>query len=402
MPRGSQPNPALRRLVLFFAAVATLLWLIAFLPLLHGHSTPLFPGGANFEDVLVYQGRFTVFHTTKFFTSKRFSGFAYPAGSAVIYAALYSFHDAVRAYLLLAAVSTLAAIATTFALLKRVSATNLLLPLLLLSFPWIFLLQRANIELVLWMLVALGLLAYTRGWPYAAAILFGLAAACKLYPIFLVGLFLRRKQDLPIFLTGIVTFLLAMGASIAFAGPAFLTAAQGFFTGVDHFQDHYAQTVRSAEINWDHCLFSPVKYWSLGAHASLAPLMRPYYLAAGTLALLLFLRIRTMPFLNRALFLITAMVALPPVSYDYTLVHLYLPALLLLCAFMSTKTPATVFLALTLCFFLFLPLCGLGSIYPLPAGPIQAFFVLALLITPALQPWPATLAREAATSNTRI
>lgn len=396
MPRGAaQTNPALRGLVLFFAAAAAVLWIIAFLPLLSGHPTPLYPGGPNFEDVLVYQGRFTVFHTAKFFTSHKFSGFAYPAGSAVIYAALYSFHDAVRAYLLLAATCTAGALATAFSLLKRADATSLLAPLLLLSFPWIFLLQRANIELVLWLLIALGLLAYTRGWPYVAAVLFGLAAACKLYPIFLTGLFLRRKQDLPVFLTGVITFVVAMIAAITFAGPTFMTAAQGFFTGVDHFQAHYAQTVRSAEINWDHCLFSPVKFWSVGAKASLAPLMKPYYALAGTLALLLFLRVRTMPFLNRALFLTTAMIALPPVSYDYTLVHLYLPALLLLCAALRNETPTTVPFALALCFFLFLPLCALNTIFPVPAGPIQAFFVLALLIVPALQPWQATLAKEA-------
>ena len=259
---GTNSARSLTRILYVFAAVSALLWTIGLLPILHGHASPLYPYGPNFEDILVYKGRFTLFHTKAFFTSRKFSGFAYPAGCSVIYAALYATPNAITTYLLLAAAATFAALATTFAYLKRAAALSLFLPLLFLSFPFLFLIQRANVELILVLLVAFGILAYLRGLTYAAAILFGLAAACKLYPIFLLGLFLKRKRDIPAFAAGLVTAIVAMCAAISFAGPDFSTAAYGFFHGVDRFQDHYAVTVRSAEINWDHCFFSPVKYYS--------------------------------------------------------------------------------------------------------------------------------------------
>jgi len=389
------PGPAtnsarsLTRILYVFAAISAVLWTIGLLPILHGHASPLYPYGPNFEDILVYIGRFTLFHTKAFFTSRKFSGFAYPAGCSILYAALYATSNAVTTYLWLAAATTLAALATTFAYLKRAAALSLFVPLLFLSFPFVFLVQRANVELILVLLVAFGILAYLRGLTYAAAILFGLAAACKLYPIFLLGLFLKRKQDIPAFATGLVTAILAMCAAIAYAGPDFSTAAYGFFHGVDRFQDHYAVTVRSAEVNWDHCFFSPIKYYSSKTRLPLAPLMKPYYAIAGTVALLLFLRVRTMPALNRILFLTVAMVSLPPVSYAYTLVHLYLPALLLLTYLLTSrsKPPITATLALTILFFLFLPLCGLLPLMQIPDGPIQSVALMLLMPLTVLVPW---------------
>lgn len=399
-PRGRRASrvtttPAwLQRLLVTFAAIAVLLWL---LPLFAPHTfNILFPGGPNFEDIIVYKGRFTVYHTAKFFRPGHFSAFAYPAGAAPIYEAFYTTSDPVQTYLLLAAVTIAIGLLVAWLILRKTpQPANLFLPLLTLSFPLVFLIQRANIEIVLWILIALGILAFLRNLRIPAAILFGLAAAIKFYPIFLLGLFLtpadrRSRQDFPAFITGLLTAIFAIILATAYAGPTIPIATHGFFTGVGRFQDHYAQTVRSAELRFDHCLFSPVKYWSHQTHASLAPYMTPYYLAAGAFALLLFLRVRTLPFLNRLLFLIAAMVCLPPVSYNYTLVHLYLPLVLMLAAFATNPTPAAGKFALALVLFLMLPLEGLAAIYPLPAGPTQSFALLLLLPIIALQPWPET------------
>ena len=70
----------LRALLLLAAAAAVILWL---LPLFSPHSV-LFRPGPSFADITVYHGRFTVYHTTKFFTSRAFSGFVYPPGAAPI------------------------------------------------------------------------------------------------------------------------------------------------------------------------------------------------------------------------------------------------------------------------------------------------------------------------------
>jgi hypothetical protein len=425
MPTSRIPRP-LTLLVYTFAAVAALLWL---LPLLTTHPV-LFPAGPNFEDILVYKGRFTLFHSARFFTSRAYSAFAYPAGAAPLYALFYATADATTTYLLLAALSTLAALIAAFLLLRRHAAAILFAPLLLLTFPLIFLIQRANIELILWLLLALGILAYLRNLAYLAAALIGIAAAIKLYPILLLGLFLkpkssRTRQDLPAFILGLLTALLATAAAIAFTGPTFSLAAHGFLNGVDKFQGHYVDTVSKVELAFDHCLFSPFKYLAYTQHISPAPWRIAYYVCAGSLALLLFVRVRTLPFLNRLIFLTAAMVCLPPVSFTYTLVHLYLPLLLLLTSLIPSanlspgpessppsredsaesgvpgersllvgvQRPAdrhssrTALIALAILFLLTLPLVSLNVVTPLPTGPIQSFALLALLILTAVSPW---------------
>jgi hypothetical protein len=358
-----------------FAAIATILWS---LPLVSSHSV-LFPSGPNYEDIIVYKGRFTVYHTAKFFTSKAFSGFAYPPGAAPIYEAFYKTSDALNTYLILAFASTFIALIAAYRYLHRNRIARIFPLLLLFSFPLVFLIQRANIELILWIIVALGILA---------AILFGSAAAIKLYPIILLGLFLKRKQDLPAFTIGCLTAIVALVLATAYTGPTFVFAAHGFINGLGSFQGHYVDTVSRVEVAFDHSLFSPIKYWAYAHHTTPAPWTQLYYLTAATLALLLFLRVRTMPSINRTVFLVAAMVSLPPVSFNYTLVHLYLPMLLLLAALTTARTSPTTALTFALLLFLMLPLNAISVIHPIPAGPIQAFTLLTILILCAITPWP--------------
>jgi hypothetical protein len=389
------PSP-LNALLYLFAAIAAILWL---LPLVSSHSV-LFPAGPNYEDIIVYKGRFTVYHSAKFFTSKTFSGFAYPPGAAPIYEAFYRTSDALLTYLIVAYTTAVIALIAAYRYLHRNRIGNLFPLFLLFSFPLIFLIQRANIELILWIIVALGILAYRRGLGLIAAVLFGLAAAVKLYPIFLLGLFLKRRQDLPAFAVGCLTAVVALIAATAYAGPTFVFAAHGFINGVGNFQGHYVDTVSRVEVAFDHSLFSPIKYWAYSHHTTPAPWTQLYYLTAGTFALLLFLRVRTMPTLNNIVFLTTAMVSLPPVSFNYTLVHLYLPMLLLLAALTAARTNPTAALTLALILSLMLPLIALSIIHPIPAGPIQSFTLLAILILCAITPWPEPAAHERSSYST--
>lgn len=394
MALRTQSRPPLRTLSIILSVAAVILWL---LPLLV-KSPVLFPPGPAFIDIFVYKGRFTVYHSLKFFTSRAFSAFAYPPGGAPIYAAFYATADSVQTYLTLAAVSSITAIIAACLYLRRHAASHLIPLLLLCSFPLVFLVQRANIEIILWIVIALGILVYLRGYAILAAFLFGLAASVKLYPIFLLGLFLKRKQDTPAFLVGLTTAVMALLAACAYSGPTLLVAANGFTHGIGSFQDHYIDKVSKVEVIFDHSLFSPLKYSAFQQHTSPAAWTHTYYLVAGTFALLLFLRIRSFPALNRIVFLLVAMVCLPPVSFTYTLVHLYLPALLLCAALCSPRTPPTTAVAtLALLLFITLPLPsltvllpGYSASQPFPCGPLQSLCLLAVLILTTLKPWPTT------------
>ena len=71
-----------------------------------------------------------------------------------------------------------------------------LLPLTVaaMSFPIARLIHQGNIELVVWIFTATGVWAFMRGHENAAAVLWGLAAAMKLFPLVLLGLLLPRRH----------------------------------------------------------------------------------------------------------------------------------------------------------------------------------------------------------------
>jgi hypothetical protein len=80
----------------------------------------------------------------------------------------------------------------------------------------------------------------------------------------------------------------------------------------------------------NHSVFGLVKFFAMVSHVSLAKLTLPYY-ACGALVMgvALFGRLWKMPVANQLLAVTAFMVMLPPVSYFYTLVHLYAPLVVL-------------------------------------------------------------------------
>jgi hypothetical protein len=394
-PVSAKPAYPIRTLLLSLAAVAAILWLLSLL----AHHTVLYPPGSYFIDLNVYTYRFTFFHTPEFFTYQATSVFAYPAAAAVLYRLFYATGNAQFTYFVLAALVVAISLAVTH-FRFRTQGTAWLMPafLLVAAFPFLFCVQRANIELILCVLTAAGLVLAWRGRLIPAASLFGVAAALKLYPILLLGLFLNRRRNLPAFAVGVLTAIALTLAAIAFTGPTFSFAAHGFLHGVSQFQDHYVDKVNFDEVYFDHSLLSPFKYIAAIRHLDLARWRIAYYATAGSLALILFLRVRTFPFLNRAVFLVAALLALPPVSFTYTLIHLYAPCLLLLplLAKPSPAVPRGAIAAAALMLVLLLPLSALRVLGVEPTGPIAAIVLGLLLITPAFAPWPSPSAADAA------
>jgi uncharacterized membrane protein len=94
-----------------------------------------------------------------------------------------------------------------------VTATLFPLTVALVSFPIAGLLQRGNIELFVWVFAGVGTWLFVRGREDAAAALWGLAAAVKLYPIVLLGLLLPRGKWRA-FAVGVGTFVGVTVASL--------------------------------------------------------------------------------------------------------------------------------------------------------------------------------------------
>ena len=185
---------------------------------------------------------FRLVHTAAFFDGVGDSRVAYPPLGAVVYAALYGTGHAVGIYLATAA----AWLATSVwgvrrELMRRqiCARTALLFPLTvaLVSFPIAALLQRGNIELFLWVIAATGTWAFLRGRDDAAAVLWGLAAAMKLYPIIFLALLLPRHKWRA-FAVGVATFVGATLAAMAWLGPTMGVAWHGSLRNVFGYQGY--------------------------------------------------------------------------------------------------------------------------------------------------------------------
>ncbi|HEY0307058.1 MAG TPA: glycosyltransferase family 87 protein [Acidobacteriaceae bacterium] len=284
-----------------------------------------------FGDFLNYSDLFQVFHTREFFFSEE--RFAYPAPSAVVFSWLYGMGPyQLQIFLGSVLASGIAACCLFRNALVRAgvaagAATIFAAGMALSSWPFLFLYERANLEFIIWLLAALGIWALLRERPMLAAVLFGLGASLKLYPILLLALFFSRRYIRELFV-GLTIFALSMLASFWFVGPTIRIAFHGTLSGISGFVTNYAATAHS-EIQFDHSFLGAIKQilihrpWQIEDFTFLT---HGYVIVAGLGAALLFLlRVRHMPFINRVLFLTICMVALPPVSYDYTLVHLCIP-----------------------------------------------------------------------------
>ncbi len=77
---------------------------------------------------------------------------------------------------------------------NRLRLAGVVIVSLVLSYPLLFLLERANMEGIVWAVTALGLTAFVARHHKTAGLLFGLAASMKIYPGILVLLLVARKR----------------------------------------------------------------------------------------------------------------------------------------------------------------------------------------------------------------
>jgi len=349
-----------------------------------------------FTDLVEYVPTFRLVHTPEFF-HPAYSAVAYPPFGAAIFGAIYTGGHPVVVYLVIAAlVLSYAVWAVRGALLRRRvrPMTALLFPLTLVlaSFPLWRLVPQGNIELFLWMFVVAGIWAYLRGQDEAAAVLWALAAAMKLYPIIFLVLFVPRWKWRAL-AAGVATFVVATVASLAYLGPSIAVAARGSLTDVFGYQGVRVQEWTIRELAGNHSFFTLVKFVAIVAGVSTEALTKPYYVCGALLfAVVFFGRVRKLPVANQLLFVSLFMVMLPPVSYFHTLLHLYAPWLLLAFVAVRAAKDGVRVPGLGAVMLLMLPLFSSFTLYTFPtlmiyAGLIQAALLGVLLICVAVFPF---------------
>ncbi|HEV2619016.1 MAG TPA: glycosyltransferase family 87 protein [Acidobacteriaceae bacterium] len=311
-----------------------------------------FLSAPGFVDLLVFRPRFQHIHQLDFFAGAPnvSDRFLYPAPDTFLYAFFYMGGRHVIALFLVVTMTLLLALAVTLGrqMVRRGVASRMTFVFLsssaLLSYPLWFEYGLGNMEICIFVIVAFGIIAFLRNKPAWSATLIGLAAALKIFPfVYMALLFTRRKyKELAL---GIAVIAIAELAALWFLGPSLSIAYHGVRSGAAYFQQWYVRQLHPVEIGFDHSLFGLIKavaYYFIGW---IMPerLVRVYlaFVSIAGLALY-FLRIRFLPVLNQVLCLTIASILFPPVSHDYTLLHLYVPwALFVLYALDQARATGT-------------------------------------------------------------
>ncbi len=295
-------------------------------------------------DLNVFRDRFLHFRQPGFWQIPGIP-LTYPAAVGVVFGLLYQLAHPLRDYLLLCAI----AIAGWAAWLVRNLAAHgvargpaaaFALTIAATCWPLWVLFDTANIEGLVVTLVGLGLIAFTRRHWRIAATLIAIAGAMKIFPLALLALLLSKRRYKEF--AGALALAAALNlASLAILGPTISEAQRQITAGLSVVTTGDALAATSPGPDTNHSLYTVVRYAVLLAHhrhphgtpaqpeldtAMLRPAYTAYLILGAFAAIALyFLRIRHLPILNQILALTVCATTLPPLSRDYTLLHLLVP-----------------------------------------------------------------------------
>jgi hypothetical protein len=285
--------------------------------------------GGDFRD---YRHLFDHLHSMEFFLGKGTSGipYLYPAPLAIFYHLLFAlWGNRAHNLLVLWAFIGLSVCAATIILylamrrrgISSQQAAAFCILTGILSYPLQYEFFRGNVEIFIWVVLIAAMCAYKTDRLWLAGILLGIAIACKMYPIVLLGFCLRRKKFkvLPI---ALITCVLVDILSDIWLGPTFKAAAIETRHGTQMFLNLYAKGYIGLE--YDHSFFAFFKTAAHHFRPNLDIALGCYMALVGTgCAVLYFVCIRKLPVVNQIVILFILSITLPPVSFDYTLLHLY-------------------------------------------------------------------------------
>lgn len=322
-----------------------------------------------FGDLREYPGTYTLLHTRAFFFNvpdtpwayPLYSPVAYPPFAAAIMAPIYLSGQPELVFLLMSGAWLLAMLGLVRIWMQRggISAwTATLFPVTVaaLSFPIARLLHQGNIELVVWIFTATGVWAWVREKNDLAALLWGCAAAMKLFPFALLALLLPRRKWRA-FGLGVLSFIVATIWSLWWLGPTLADASYGSMRNVFGYQGTRLTEWTLNELVANHSLINLAKILAAVMHLPVAKLAMPYYAGGATILIIaLFGKPWKLPLANQLLAVSAFMVMFPPMSYYHALVHMYAPLALLGCIAIRAAKAGVQVPGLQKTMLLFLPL----------------------------------------------
>jgi len=375
------------------------------------HNTLLFIREVQFTDFTIFDPRFAIWdHSAAFFDLPGFP-FTYPAPLLIGFLAFWKLTpNPLGFYLATVAVFAMGAavwIGVRFPLLRVPIGVTLVG-----AYPLFFLLDRANIEGLVWIAAALGIAAFVSNRFRTAAILLGLAVSMKIFPGALLLLFLARKRTRD-FVWSLIFAAAFTAGSLALAGPTVPRALRGILHGMNFFRHTQILEYRRTEVGFEHSLLSCFKQvvhlFARGprTNAAVELLYLPYLLAAAaSFCVLYWFAIRKLPVLNQLLALTALSVTLPFISFDYTLVHIYIPFtvfLIFLCqdvaAGAARPSLAQILSILLPCAVLFAPLSWMLAGDVGFGAQVKAAALVCLIAASVKTPFPSSIFGELKTQN---
>ena len=294
------------------------------------YTYPLRTRGQTAWDFTLFAEQFRYFHQPQFFVVREFP---YPAPVAAAYAIFFSYHaHPLRHFLGFILVSAvIAGVGLVLALrrhgLSALKAIAFVAASLLLAYPLWFELKQGNMEICVWVLVAVGVWAFWSGNDYTAAACFGIAGSMKIFPFVYLGLLLARRSYRGLILAGFAAASSTL-VSLWLVGPNIVNTWRQLANGIAFFRANYILRYRPDEMGFDHSLFGIYKRFShpLPPPERLGHIAEAYMAAAAVCGgVVYFVAIRRLPPINQVLCLTLACILLPPLSFDYTLMQLYIP-----------------------------------------------------------------------------
>ena len=201
------------------------------------------------------------------------------------------------------------------------------------TYPFLFAFDRANIEVVVTLLLAASVWALQTSRYDVAAVAIGGAAAIKVFPLVFVVLFLIWRLWRPLFITLATTFALTFFGSIYYSFDLPFTLDR-FRQSVHYFNETYV--IRDAGLGWGMSLFGPVKLLAVDVFGGSTQTVRgllPAYTAISVILLLVVVAaLWRLPlvFWEQITLLVLTINLLPAASTDYKLLHLVIPMALFL------------------------------------------------------------------------
>jgi hypothetical protein len=199
-----------------------------------------------------------------------------------------------------------------------------------LSYPVLFVLDRGNMEMLVFVFIAgFFYFTYVREHPWMAALCLAAAIAFKLYPATLLLLLLAERRFKPLVLTVIIAGgLTAISVGLlAFVGHSSLADVwQMNVGGKDFYQ--LIMVTGGGGVQHGHSLWDLVGLWTMLRHTSVAGWQAKLYEVAAAAIFLVLVAHAVFRETERWKLVLLATVPwllLPYVSADYTLIHLYFP-----------------------------------------------------------------------------